>query len=436
MHDSQAYVLRALTELTAHIRVLTNDVFALKSSSIMVEKEIYDIIKTDVVEEINRNVSTKFGIVEGKLSHIYSALESIKRNTQNVNKAENEKSKKDKTKEDNKFGKEEVIKEADTQEEVKEVEETKEEVIENKESVNRKSYKDAVKGLPKEKKNKRYEKRKVTWFGTSVSKVLDRNKFEQETNAKLREVRAYCIKGEGKFPKSNFCAIVPNELRNHAADVAVLQTGSIEITNIDVKKAMMDHNKDIKEYEREWSAKVEKDSENLFNLASKVSNEHPNLEVVILKRMDRFDEKTHDPLSIRRKLSNFANTVYDQLWFKHGRPNNIKIKTLNLGCSESQYLKKIIMGNPENQAYDGVHLRGTEAGRHFTYRAVQAISGAGFFRYADHSDCPQTKFQQRQSQPNHGRNRMSTNTQSANQTTSDNYRYNVPTQNSFNVLGN
>ena len=86
-------------------------------------------------------------------------MESIKRNTQNVNKAENEKLKKDETKEDNKFGKEEVIKEADTQEEVKEVEETKEEVIENKESVNRKSYKDAVKGLPKEKKNTRNEQK-------------------------------------------------------------------------------------------------------------------------------------------------------------------------------------------------------------------------------------------------------------------------------------
>ena len=153
--------------------------------------------------------------------------------------------------------------------------------------------------------------------------------------------------------------------------------------------------------------------------------------------MDRFDTKSDDPLSIRQKLSNFANTVYDQMWFKHGSPQNIKVVALNLGCSESQYLRKIIMGNPGTlMNYDGIHLRGTGASRHFTYRAVQTISGGRLSQSTDHSDCPQARFMKSQYQPNHDRSRMSQNNKPAQQSTSGNHRYNVPTQNSFDILGN
>ena len=49
-------------------------------------------------------------------------------------------------------------------------------------------------------------------------------------------VIAFCFQEEGNYPKSNLCAIVPEELKNEPADVAVFQTGSIEISNIDVRK--------------------------------------------------------------------------------------------------------------------------------------------------------------------------------------------------------
>ena len=50
-------------------------------------------------------------------------------------------------------------------------------------------------------------------------------------------------------------------------DVVVLQTGSIEITNIDVKRALMDSERNIDEYKKEWFEKVEEDSKNLFDVA-------------------------------------------------------------------------------------------------------------------------------------------------------------------------
>ena len=49
-------------------------------------------------------------------------------------------------------------------------------------------------------------------------------------------------------------------------DAVVLQTGSIEITNIDVKKALMDPFKSIEQYKQEWTDKVKDDSNNLFKV--------------------------------------------------------------------------------------------------------------------------------------------------------------------------
>ena len=42
-------------------------------------------------------------------------------------------------------------------------------------------------------------------------------------------------------------------------------------------------------------------------------------------------------------------------------------------CSGSKYLKDIIFGSPDQSNYDGIHMRGKSAIRHFTYRAVQAV---------------------------------------------------------------
>ena len=67
---------------------------------------------------------------------------------------------------------------------------------------------------------------------------------------------------------------------------------------------------------------------------------------------------------------------------------------MNSGCSDSLFLKQIIMGNPGSKLYDGVHLRGSEASRHFTYRAVQAIKPAVTNEsVSGHTNCPQARYQ-------------------------------------------
>ena len=86
-------------------------------------------------------------------------------------------------------------------------------------------------------------------------------------NVNLTVKKAYCIKEEGRFKDSNFTAIVPEIVKKGGIDTLVLQTGSIEITNLDVNSAMIDANKDISEYKKTWYAKAEEDSTNLFEIA-------------------------------------------------------------------------------------------------------------------------------------------------------------------------
>ena len=307
-----------------------------------------------------------------------------------------------------------------------------------------KSYNDSHKDVPRDNIPNKSHKKSVKWFGTSISKVMDREKFEKDTNSKLKMVKAYCISQEGRYPNSNFCKVVPEELEKEKVDFAVFQTGGIEITNIDVKTALMDSEKDITEYEKEWKAKLEEDSSNLFKLAVEVTKKNPELNVIILKRLSRFDPSRKDPKSIKKHLSNFANNVYDQLWFKHGGPKNIRVASLDLGCSESNYLKKIIYGNPDDPSFDGIHLRGPASSRHFTYRSVQLITPIMTHNNApkygnqaaqvdsDHTRCPQAKYQ-RQSHRNAGRYRW-TKTKTMSDPFTHKYgsnSYSVPVQNRF-----
>ena len=56
------------------------------------------------------------------------------------------------------------------------------------------------------------KKHKITWIGTSLSNVLDKKKVEKDLGVKLKAVKAYCVKEEGRYPNENFTAIVPEAI--------------------------------------------------------------------------------------------------------------------------------------------------------------------------------------------------------------------------------
>ena len=190
----------------------------------------------------------------------------------------------------------------------------------------------------------------VIWFGTSISKALNKTKLEMDTNTNVNFVKAFGIKAEVDqfYPESNFTDTVDKVLETYNPDAIVLQTGSIKISNIRTKKAYMDPDKDIEDYNREWAVKVENDSTNLFDIAEDAIKKKPNMKVIIAKRLPRFDPISVDPKGIKQKLFNFSNDVYDQLWFKRGGPKNIFVVDIDLHCSSKGYLKDLIFGKSED----------------------------------------------------------------------------------------
>ena len=186
------------------------------------------------------------------------------------------------------------------------------------------------------KRHKKKDNKNIIWFGTSISKALDRNKFQEDTKTKMKFFKAFGIKAEDNqfFPELNVTTDTVNKvLEKEEPRAIILQAGSIEISNIDVKQALMDTEKDLEQYKKDWAAKVEEDSANLYDVAAKAIKKNPTMKVIIVKRLPRYDTVSSDPKGIKSQLSRFGNHVYDQLWFKGGSPKNIHIVDFGLDCS-------------------------------------------------------------------------------------------------------
>jgi hypothetical protein len=306
------------------------------------------------------------------------------------------------------------------------------------------------------------KKAKVAWVGTSLSKQLSKTKFENDLKVDLKIERAYCIVNEADahFPEKNFGAVVPKVVGNDDIDTLVLQAGSIEITNLDVNKTVKDPKKKIEVYKKQWFEKVEKDSSNLFDVAEDALKNSAHLQkVIIIKRLPRFDPKKNDSLGIKSQLSKYANTCYDQLWVKRGRPENIHIVNLD-GLDSTEYLRNIIYGGESKDNYDGIHFRGAHAARHFTYRSIEAVKSiiVGPLKQRApqpknrntedyHRNCPQAQYQQRRGTNQRSENLSSSQSQSSQSVTGSQgvrysdvvigrNNYSVPVGNRFDVLGN
>ena len=311
----------------------------------------------------------------------------------------------------------------------------------------------------------------IAWVGSSISKAMDEKKFEKNTNSSVKFVRAHEIAEENKFsfpkealryPEQTFEKVVPEVIINNNIGTLVMQAGSVDISKIKVNKAIMDTTKDIKEYKKQWFEQVEEDSKKLFKIAEDAIKHKPELKVVIVKRIPRFDCSSEDILGIKSELSNFANSVYDQLWTKRGSPENIRIAELKLNVEHSSHLKSLIFGSRTENNFDGIHLNGKGASRHFTYRAVQAIQDIISPHHRkpsqiprphrqsaakhnlgedDHSDCPQARYQRNLCEDEHSncpqaryQGRSYSDVVSGYTRPSYGYTYSVTTANRFNPL--
>ena len=112
---------------------------------------------------------------------------------------------------------------------------------------------------------------------------------------------------------------------------------------------------------------------------------------------------------------------------KAGCPQSIKILEVNLNIEKPGYLKDLIFGSTHSKTYDGVHLKGHGACRHFNYRVKQILKPVVLA--IERSTTGQSQSLSQQGRQTQGRRQVSY----ANMVESNVYW--VPVQNRFSFLG-
>ena len=111
----------------------------------------------------------------------------------------------------------------------------------------------------------------------------------------------------------------------------------------------------------------------------------------------------------------FGNSLYDSMWMQSGCPENIQICDQKLDCRGP--LREKRFGNPaylghDGKRWDGIHMRGHLAVRHYTNSMVNILSDVnplGPDNY--HQSCPQTNYQRRHNFVSSQQNNMADNYQ-------------------------
>lgn len=89
-----------------------------------------------------------------------------------------------------------------------------------------------------------------------------------------------------------------------------------------------------------------------------------------MKRIARNDPLKNDKFSVKAKLSEYANSVYQQEWIDAGGPDKITIgdHIFNPKNWEGVY------GNKTSPGYDGIHMRGDSGKSTYTISVLQAFN--------------------------------------------------------------
>ena len=212
------------------------------------------------------------------------------------------------------------------------------------------------------------QKKKLLFMGDSLSRNLNISVLKNVTDMEVTRVEAFNVSDKdpnAKFPEKNLTKNLPKELSKDIFSTLILQGGTNEVSNLDVKGNALERIEAMKK-------EIKACSEGIFTLAEESLAKNQKLEnVIIFKRMFRCDTLLNDPLQIRSKLSEYGNRVLEDTWLTRGCPKNISIVLQPLECDGDLRLSRF--GNPNLRGYDGVHMRGGLAVQHYTGSVINAV---------------------------------------------------------------
>ena len=180
------------------------------------------------------------------------------------------------------------------------------------------------------------EKEKVLFIGDSIAGNINLDVIEKAVNGKVRTAKAYSsifdnvgtkAKAAARYPTKNFKDVVPAEIKKEPIDYLVLQSGSVDITNLNTKDKP-------KEYSEYYKREVRYAAKNLFEAAETAISAQPSLKkVVIMCQTPRYDERSSDPLALKRVLADLFNQTLAELWLESTFKDKLVVGIHNLECT-------------------------------------------------------------------------------------------------------
>ena len=223
---------------------------------------------------------------------------------------------------------------------------------------------------------KTFSKTRTCFIGDSITANLDRKMLEHAMDSEVVTARAYSslesieeneAKEKTRYPHKSFSNVINAELMKAETDILVIQSGSVDITN------MKTTNDNLEKYGEYFKQEAVLAATNLFTAVTNALVTNTSVKkAVIMKNTPRYDTKASDPHSVKSALSLLYNDTLVQLWLSSPHKNRIVIGSHNLDCvggvRESRYGSK--------SQYDGVHMHGASGKKAYNESVLEIIRDA------------------------------------------------------------
>lgn len=235
-------------------------------------------------------------------------------------------------------------------------------------------------------------------IGDSVLNHANLDTLTKATKAKLNTAKAYSAvyddkvniaKNPAYFPQKNFIDVVPEEVVKDDFDFVIIQSGSVDITNL--KTDIADPNNFIEYFKQETVVSAK----NTFQSCLDALDKKPSIKkIVLMKQTPRYDPAMVDPHSLKPALSNLFNNTLMELWMSSPMKEKIIIGSHNIDCAGA--IQSARYRHTKTGRFDGVHLYGTSGSKAYTNSVLNILRNAAIIsRKDDHLSCPQYRYQNR-----------------------------------------
>ena len=157
---------------------------------------------------------------------------------------------------------------------------------------------------------KKSGRRKALLIGDSISGNVEGDFIENILEADIKKVKAYSSVSDdvARFPAKNFTDVTQAELEKEKIDILLLQSGSVDITNLETKS---NPEKNLAYFQQQTVISAK----NIFSVAENAVKNHTNLEKVVLMNLTpRYDETSVDPLALKPVLATLFNNTLTEQW--------------------------------------------------------------------------------------------------------------------------